>query len=136
MVIATQQLTDVLAFEDGKYGTAVLNNCATKILMAMKKNDAENVQDIVDLTNQETEAVQRFKAGQGLLLAGETRMYLTMTPSETEKLLTFTDKETLERYISIRKKQQEEEKLKELYKDAVDLDDMFAYDDSQEADHD
>ena len=137
MIIATQQLTDVLAFEDGKYGTAVLNNCATKILMAMKKNDAENVQDIVDLTNQETDSVQKFKAGQGLLLAGETRMYLMMTPSETEKLLTFTDKDTLERYVSIRKKQQEEDKLKELYKDAVDLDDMFEYDDaSQEASHD
>ncbi len=64
-------------------------------------------------------------------------MYLMMTPSETEKLLTFTDKDTLERYVSIRKKQQEEDRLKELYKDAVDLDDMFEYDEtSQEASHD
>ena len=31
--------------------------------------DAEIVQDMIDLTNEEAEAVTKFKAGQGLLLA-------------------------------------------------------------------
>ncbi len=124
-VVATQNLSDVLAFEGGKYGLAVLNNCATKIFMTMKEKDAEIVQDMIDLTNEETEAVTKFKAGQGLLLAGETRMYLTMTPSDTEKLLTFTDNETLEKYLGIKKQKEEEQRLHELYANSEDLDYLF-----------
>ena len=135
--IATQNLTDVLAYEDGKFGLAVLNNCATKLFMTMKEKDARIVQDMIDLSDSEVSNVTKFKAGQGLLLAGDTRVYLTMTPSETEKLLTFTDKETLEKYVAIKKKKEEEERLMELYKDAVDLDDMFEYEEPlQEASHD
>ena len=53
MVIATQQMSDILAIEDGKYGNAVLNNCATKILMSMKEKDVLSVKDMVGLTNAE-----------------------------------------------------------------------------------
>jgi hypothetical protein len=61
-------------------------------------------------------------------------MYLMMTPTETEKLLTFTDKETLERYVGIKKQKEEQERLQELYPDAEDLDDLFdVSESSQEA---
>lgn len=125
--IATQNLTDVLAYEDGKFGLAVLNNCATKLFMTMKEKDARIVQDMIDISESEVSNVTRFKAGQALLIAGETRIYLMMTPTETEKLLTFTDKETLEKYVNLKKKREEEERLQELYQDAIELDDLFDY---------
>ena len=121
----TQNLSDVLAYEGGKYGLAVLNNCATKLFLNMRAKDAEIVQETVDLTNEEAEQVTKLKAGQGLLLAGETRMYIQMTPSRTEQLLTFTDKETLEKYMDIKRQQEEEERLQELYADAEEIDDYF-----------
>ena len=134
MVIASQQLSDILAYEGGKFGLAVLNNCATKIFMTMKEKDAQIVQDMIDLSESEVSNVTKFRAGQGLLLAGETRMYLMMTPTETEKLLTFTDKETLERYVGLKKQREEQERLQELYQDAEDLDDLFdVSESSQEA---
>jgi len=125
--IATQNLTDVLAYEDGKFGLAVLNNCATKLFMTMKEKDARIVQDMIDISESEVSNVTRFKAGQALLIAGETRIYLMMTPTETEKLLTFTDKETLEKYVNLKKRREEEERLQELYQDAIELDDLFDY---------
>ena len=125
MIIATQNPGDVFAYEGGKYGTAVLNNCATKMFMALKEHDAETLQDIVDLTNQEAEAITKFKAGQALLLAGETRLYLTMKPSETEQLLTFTDRETLERYVQLKRRSEEINRFNEMSKDATDLDEIF-----------
>lgn len=129
LVIGSQSLSDVLAYEDGKYGLAVLNSCATKIFMTLKEKDAQVVQNMIDLSDSEVSNVTKFKAGQGLLLAGDTRVYLTMTPSETEKLLTFTDKETLEKYVAIKKKKEEEERLMELYENAEELDVLFDYSD-------
>ena len=129
LVLGTQSLSDVLAYEGGKYGLAVLNSCATKILMTMKEKDAQIVQDMIDLSESEVSNVTKFKAGQGLLLAGEVRMYLRMMPSETEKLLTFTDKETLERYIGLKKQKEDEKRRMEIYKNAEELDNLFDYSD-------
>lgn len=103
MVIATQQMSDILAVENGKYGNAVLNNCAAKILMGMKKKDIDSVRDMVGLTDAECRRIERFKAGQGLFIAGENRMPLQFNPSETEKLLTFTDHDTLLRYAELQR---------------------------------
>lgn len=102
MVIATQQMSDILAIEDGKYGNAVLNNCATKILMSMKEKDVLSVKDMVGLTNAECSKILRFKAGQGLFISGDNRLTLKFNPSYTEKLLTFTDEKTLAEYAKVK----------------------------------
>lgn len=125
-IIATQNLTDVIAFENGKYGLAVLNNCATKLFLQMKAKDASIVKEMIDLSDEEESNVTKFKqAGQGLLLAGNTRKYIQMTPSDTEKLLTFTDRETLNLYEGMRKEQEYREQLEQLMEGAEDLSDLF-----------
>ena len=88
------------------------------------------VQEIIDLSDEETEEITKLKAGQGLLLAGETRSFISMTPSEAEKMLTFTDSETLNKYISIKRKTDEEQRLQELYTNSEDLD--YLFDDAEE----
>lgn len=110
MVIATQQMSDILAIEDGKYGNAVLNNCATKILMSMKEKDVLSVKDMVGLTNAECSKILRFKAGQGLFISGDNRLTLKFNPSYTEKLLTFTDDKTLAEYAKVKQEEEEREK--------------------------
>ena len=125
VVLGSQSIEELLTFDEGKYGATVLNNCATKILMSMKEQSAMMVQDIIDLSDEETESITKLKAGQGLLLAGETRSFISMTPSEAEKMLTFTDSETLEKYLEIKRRNQEEQRLKELYEEDSDLDYLF-----------
>lgn len=125
VIIATQQMSDILGVEDGKYGYAVLNNCATNILLRMKYKDVMSVSEMVDLSKREEDEIVKMDIGCGLLIAGETRMMLHFTPSETEKLLTFTDKKTLERYAEM----EEYKKIKKAEQDIIDnapkLDEMF-----------
>lgn len=125
MVIATQQMSDILAIEDGKYGNAVLNNCATKILMSMKEKDVLSVRDMVGLTNAECSKILRFRAGQGLFVSGDNRLSLKFNPSYTERLLTFTDDATLAEYARFKEMREEEKKNTEFIKSLDMLDDLF-----------
>lgn len=113
MIIATQQMNDVMAIEDGKFGNAVLNSCATKIIMKLQEKDVLTIKDMVDLTEDECSAIQEFSAGQALMITGTNRMRIQFTPSETERLLTFTDKKTLQTFSEIEQKRLAEEKRKE-----------------------
>ena len=125
VILGSQSIEELLTFDDGKYGAAVLNNCATKILMSMKEQSASMVQEIVDLSDKETGRLSRQHPGEALLLAGETRLFMRIMPSETEKLLTFTDRETLMRYAQYKRAQEEKERSKKMSETARDLDDLF-----------
>lgn len=125
MVIATQQMSDILAIENGKYGNAVLNNCATKILMSMKEKDIMSVSEMVGLTKEEHKAISRFKAGEGLLIAGDSRMTLRFTPSETEKLLTFTDKATLDKVARLEQQKKKDMEIEEEKRNAKSMAETF-----------
>ena len=125
MVIATQQMSDILAIENGKYGNAVLNNCATKILMSMKEKDIMSVSEMVGLTKEERKAISRFKAGEGLLIAGDSRMTLRFTPSETEKLLTFTDKATLDKVARLEQQKKKDMEIEEEKRNAKSMAETF-----------
>ena len=136
MCIGTQQMGDVLAYEGGKYGLAVLNNCATKILMNMKAQDAEIVQDMLDLSDNEQIQVTKLRSGEGLLLAGDNRMFIRMTLTETEKLLTFTDTETLNRFINLKLEEERQALMDEQMKDATDIGELFDLNETAEAEND
>ena len=125
MVIATQQMSDILAIEDGKYGNAVLNNCATKILMSMKEKDVLSVKDMVGLTNAECSKILKFKAGQGLFISGDNRLSLKFNPSYTEKLLTFTDDVTLAEYARVKELEAREKKNQEFLDSLDKMDNLF-----------
>ena len=97
LVIATQQMRDVMALENGKYGEAVLNSCATKIILHMQSKDLESMQRMIQLSPSEKEAVSCFAPGEALMLNAISRLQIAFRPSEKEKDLTFTDSKTLQR---------------------------------------
>ena len=133
MVLATQSITDLTAQDGGRYASTILDNCATKILMSMKEKQANTVQDIIGLTNQEASQLTKFKAGQGLIIAGETRMFVQFNPSETEKLLTFTDNETLEKYLEVKKQMEEDQQYQDEVNQMDDINDVFdTFDDNSQ----
>ena len=111
MFVATQNMSSIVSFDDGKNAREILNNCPTKILMNLTENEAFAVQDLLDLTPAEVDQIRRFSQGQALLLAGETRLTMSVVLSETEKLLIYTDRGTLDR--AIRLKEMEVEKKRE-----------------------
>ena len=112
LVIATQQMRDVMALENGKYGEAVLNSCATKIILHMQSKDLESMQRMIQLSPSEKETVSCFAPGEALMLNAISRLQIAFRPSEKEKDLTFTDSKTLQR-LEERKHAQKAEPVSE-----------------------
>lgn len=95
MVIATQQMNDIMLVDDGKFGSAVLNNCAIKILMKMTENDAMKVQELLMLTDDETEKIYHSEKGKALFVYGTDKMQIQFIATPTEDRLITTDSKQL-----------------------------------------
>lgn len=129
MVLATQSARELI--NSGDEAAVILESCQTKVFLGMSEDAAEVVADYFKLTEREKASIQKFKAGEGLILSGETRMSVKFTPSETEKLLTFTDDETLRRYREIKQQEKQQEEAQKRLAEAKDLDDLFAADEER-----
>ena len=91
----------------------------------MKEKDIMSVSEMVGLTKEERKAISRFKAGEGLLIAGDSRMTLRFTPSETEKLLTFTDKATLDKVARLEQQKKKDMEIEEEKRNAKSMAETF-----------
>lgn len=95
MILATQQIKDIMLVEDGKYGSAVLNNCAIKILMKMAENDAQKVQELLMLTDDEADKISRSEKGKAMFVYGTDKMQIQFIATPTEDRLITTDSKQL-----------------------------------------
>ena len=127
IVFATQQMTDILAIDNGQFGSKVLNNCRIKILMKMEENDANEVQNIVNLSSNERDSLIKFERGEALLLAGTNKLSLKFVASETEHKLITTTGDDLEALIgeAIRKENEMKEPVKEEKPENIDAPPVF-----------
>lgn len=125
MIIATQQMSDILAVENGKFGNAILNSCSTKIIMGLENKDIQSIRDMVELSKEEVQSIKDFDKGEALMLTGENRMKIKFSPSKTEQALTFTDQETINKVAVASKKEREEKARQEALKNAKDASDVF-----------
>lgn len=124
-IIATQQMNDVMAFENGKYGKAVINNCATKIIMGLEDEEAKSIRKIIDLTETELSRIKQYSPGSALMIAGTTRISIRFTPTDTEKLLVFNDDETLKRYYEKQQKELMKREKNEAGKNVKSAEEVF-----------
>lgn len=99
LVLATQQMNDIFAVENGKYGEGVLNNCKIKIIMHLEEMDAQGVQRILRLTNNETKRIVRYKRGEGLLVVNNNHIPLRFRANAKEHELITTDREELREMV-------------------------------------
>lgn len=80
-IAATQELSDFFGLEDGRYGRAILNNSAHKLLLRLEPNEAADAQKALGLTDAERLAVINLSRGEALLDApdgtGTVRIYAT-----------------------------------------------------------
>lgn len=109
MLLATQQMKDIMKVDNGIYGEGILNNCATKILLRMEKNDTDNVQQIVGLQDEEKEMLENAVQGNALIISGKTHISLHFDAYDTEYRLITTKGEDLQKMIDEVKDRQEEE---------------------------
>lgn len=89
-VLNTQRVADVLESVGGR---ALLENCATKVLLRQDEAAIKLVSEIVDLSAAEREALLEFSPGQGILIAENIHIPVNFLATPEEYKL-FTTKPT------------------------------------------
>ena len=85
-IIITQQPTDFASPEVIVHGKAIFDNASYYIVMGLKKQAVEDLSVLIDLNDQEKNAIKRFSQGEALFVCGARRMQINViaTPQELD----------------------------------------------------
>ena len=81
LMFLTQEPEDILKND---YGTAIINNSATILVLKLKPKPAEMLQSVLRLSNAETDAIKQLDIGHGVLRADAHRINLHVRPDEEQ----------------------------------------------------
>lgn len=88
MMIITQQVNDFLADPVKAEGEAVIGNCAYTLLFRQdNRNDLDAVSRLFNLSEKEQDTLQGARVGEGLLMAGNSRVWLSVDVAPYERPL-------------------------------------------------
>ncbi len=97
-IAATQDISDFLALEDGKYGRGIINNAKLKMVLQLEDFEANALKDVLGLSQEEMSRITHFQRGHGLLYAGNNHVAIDFRASESEKRLITTDRLEILKY--------------------------------------
>lgn len=83
-IIMTQQPTDFAAENIIMHGKAIFDNASYYLAMGLRKQAAEDLSKLIDLNENEIEAIKRFGQGQGLFVCGSRRMQINIVLTQDE----------------------------------------------------
>lgn len=88
--VTSQGMADMMALDGGKYGKGILDSCRVKFIMQMEEQEARLVQEKLNLTEEETRMITRFRRGEGLLCIGHNHVPIAIhvSPREYEAITT------------------------------------------------
>ena len=98
-IFATQDISDLFAFQDGKYGKAIISNSKIKIVLGMEQQEARCVQDVLQLTENEVRNIVNFTRGEALICANNNKVPVFIRASKLEEELITTDPAQLRNII-------------------------------------
>jgi len=104
-VADTQDISDFLSLDDGKYGRGILNACKTKIILNMEDDEARKVQDILHLTETEIMNITHYSRGSGLISTNNNNVSVEFKCSPLELELITSDREELRSILERRRAQ-------------------------------
>ena len=99
-VCATQDLSDFMALEGGKYGKGIINVSKTKIILNLEDDEAQKVQETLRLTDAEIMSITSFERGQGLISTNSNHITVEFKASALEKRLITTDRYELSQIVA------------------------------------
>lgn len=106
-VCASQDLNDFFSLDDGKYGKGIINNAKTKIILNLEDDEAQRVQQFMNLSEAEVMEITHFERGSGLISTNNNNITVEFRCSQLEKDLITTDRRELQELL-IRNRQQNE----------------------------
>ena len=108
MVLATQEMGDILGVEDGKFGKGVLGACKSKIILHLEEGPARTVQELIGINDTETQNIIDANKGEALFIANGNNVRIKFVASKLEHQLITTDRRELARQVKEKKKKQAE----------------------------
>lgn len=83
-IIITQQPSDFVGGEMLAHGKAIFDNASYYLVMGLKKQAVEDLSMLIDLNDNEKEAIKRYNQGEALFVCGNRRMQISVVVSESE----------------------------------------------------
>ena len=83
-IIITQQPSDFVADGILMHGKAIFDNSSYYLVMGLKKQSVEDLSMLIDLNENEKEAIKRFSQGEALFVCGNRRMQINVIVTEDE----------------------------------------------------
>ena len=95
-ISATQDLGDFFALEDGKFGRAIINNSATRIVLGLGEEEAERIAETMKLSPTELRSIIAAQTGEALIASAGSKVMVNILASQAEKDLITTNRKDLE----------------------------------------
>ena len=83
-IIITQQPSDFVADGILMHGKAIFDNSSYYLVMGLKKQATEDLSMLIDLNDNEKEAIKGFSQGEALFVCGNRRMQINVIVTEDE----------------------------------------------------
>lgn len=99
-ICASQDLNDFFALDGGKYGKGIINNSKTKIILNLEDDEAQRVQQFMNLSEAEVMEITHFERGSGLISTNNNNITVEFKCSQLEKDLITTDRRELQELIA------------------------------------
>lgn len=90
-LLATQDIGDLFALDDGKFGEAILSCSQTKIIMNLEEKEAKKVKQYLNLSSREVTDITRYERGEALVCIGGNHVPINILASQAETDLITTD---------------------------------------------
>lgn len=104
-ILATQDISDLFSYQDGKFGKAILSNSKTKIILQLEQGEAEAIQKALELTKREVRDIINFNRGEALVCANNNKVPISIRASRLEHELITTDPSQLRALVEKRKQE-------------------------------
>ena len=84
LITASQDLSDYLSLDDGRFGKGIINASRIKMIMQLEENEAQLVGEILKLSESEIAQITRNRRGEALLSIGSSRISMSIHASAME----------------------------------------------------
>ncbi len=86
-IAITQDVSDIFALDEGRYGKSILNNSEVKAIFSLEEENIKTLEKNITLSEKEKIEIKNFKRGECLLFVSNTHLLLNIITSEFEKEL-------------------------------------------------
>ena len=92
----TQDISDFLTLQNGKFGKGIINNSSIKCMFQIEQNAINTMKEIACLTEEECYRLKNMERGKCLLHADNSHLILKIEASKREHEIITTDRRDLE----------------------------------------